>query len=172
MLPSVSNEIAAQLLWTHFPHFPSLSGMPNLHKVFISCLTQQAPSAFLFCWSLLLKFPWGFLTLKHAFCSHSWTQPHQHCCLCLGLQQALKLIACHGPKGPYEIMIVLARASRVKTMGLWCRVSDYLIAFAKTEHPFCSPNSFQEVFIECLHNTMLSARQWSKLMPSKMQFLH
>lgn len=131
--------------WLFF-HIPPLSGMPNLHKVFISCLTQQPPSAVLFCWSLLPKFPWGFLILKQALCSHSWTQPHQHCCLCLGLRQTQKLIACHGPKGLYEIMIVLARASTVKNCGLQCGVSDYLIAFAKTEHRFCSSNSIKETF--------------------------
>lgn len=68
-LPSVSNETATPFLLTHSAHFP-LSGMPDLHKVFISCLTQQPPSAFLLCWSLRPAFPWGFLILN-ILCSHS-----------------------------------------------------------------------------------------------------
>lgn len=86
ILPSVSNETATAFLLTHAPHFP-LSGMPDLHKVFISCLTQQPPSAFLLCWSLLPAFPWGFFTLKHSLLSLP-TRPAQQCCPGLGLQWA------------------------------------------------------------------------------------
>lgn len=45
--------------------------------------------------------------------------------LYLGLQQAQELIACHGPKGLSEIMIVLARASRAKAMdhSVQCQIT-------------------------------------------------
>lgn len=111
ILPSISNETAAPFLLTHSPHFP-LSAAPDPHKVFISCLTQQPPSAFLLCWSLLPVIPWGFLILKHSLLSLPRTQQS---CWGLELQHAAKSTACWGPKGLQEITIVLARASRVKT---------------------------------------------------------
>lgn len=108
------NETARPFLLTHSPHFP-LSGMPDLHKVFISCLTQQPPSAFLWCWSLLPAIPWGFLILKHSLPPLP-TPPARQCCRSLGLQWAQKCTACCGPKGLHEITIVLVRPSRVKTV--------------------------------------------------------
>lgn len=110
ILPSVSNETAMPFLLTHSPHFP-LSRMPGLHKAFISCLT--------FCMFIVLISPacisMGIPQFKTFFAltpniTSSAVLPG------LGLQQSQKQTACCGPKGLHEITIVLAIASRVKTV--------------------------------------------------------